>query len=804
MLSCEHCLLPLPPSPSIRENDGLRVLFFCCSGCRSIYRLLHGEGLAEFYRRRTGWVPGPPEACRPDMEGLAGSVRANDGMHEVLLAISGIRCASCVWVIERYLGRRKGVDFARVNHATGRATIRWDPGAVGIADIAGWIGELGYTPHPHESGAAEEAGNREKRDLLLRFGTAAFLSMQVMTFTAALYAGYFQGIEPKYAIAFRWIAFALTTPVIFYAGHPFLRNTVAGLKNRFVGMDALVFLGSFSAYAYSAAMLLTGGEIYFDTAGMIVTLILLGRYLDATARSMASDSITRLIRLAPRQARRRTAGNRLSERMTEAVPASILAAGDVIEVAPGDRIPSDGLVLEGESEADESMLTGEAGFVSKQSGSEVFTGTMNGLGRLVVQVTGTGKETVLSRIVQAVEEAQARKAPIQRVADKVVGVFVPAVLAVALLTLGIRLCSGDPPVSSFLIAISVLVVACPCALGLATPLAVFVGCTAARGSGILVKGGDVLEAGASVREVFLDKTGTVTEGRPRLSDVLGFGMAREDVLRLAASLEEPSGHSLARAIVRGAKRGDLSDVTAFRAHPGMGVEGVVAGRRLFLGQEKFLSAMGIPVAGAQAEKYRELSDARKTAVFLADGNGILGLLAAEDGPRPEAAEAVALLERFGCRVRLVTGDSAPVASRIAGEAGIGLALSRVTPVGKAEMVREARSPGVGVLMAGDGINDAPALAEADVGIAMGRGTGIAVESADVVLLIEDLRLIHRFLSLSRKTMRVIRQNLAWAFSYNLVVIPLAAAGKLHPIVAAGLMSASSLVVVGNSLRLKKV
>ncbi|MGE5753985.1 MAG: heavy metal translocating P-type ATPase [Deltaproteobacteria bacterium] len=805
MPSCAHCLLDIPPESALRDEDGGREILFCCAGCRGIYRLLHGEGLEEFYRRRTGWVPGPPEAgSAPDLEALADSVIAAGGENEAILAVSGIRCVSCAWLIERYLGGRNGVSFARVNFATGRLNIRWDPAAAGIREIAGWIRQLGYTPYPGKSCGPEETRGREKRDLLIRFGTAAFLSMQVMTFTAGLYAGYFQGIEANYTKAFKVLAFALTTPVIFYAGFPFLRNALSGIRNRVIGMDALVFLGSFSAYVFSTAMLLTGGEVYFDTAGMIITLILLGRYLEAAARSRASESLTRLIRLLPRDARRRIAeGGGLPPRV-ETVPASRLERGDVVEVIPGGKIPADGRVVEGMSEADESLLTGESAPVPKPAGSTVYAGTINTWGLLVVEVAKTGGETALSTIIHAVEEAQARKAPIQNLADRVVGKFVPAVLLIALAALAFRLLSGDAPVPAILASVSVLVVACPCALGLATPLAVFVGTSAAREIGILVKGGDILEAGASINEVFLDKTGTLTAGSPRLSDVIGFGVEAPEVLRLGASLEAYSEHPLAAAIRNGAEGMDIPRVEKFHAHPGLGVEGAVEGKWHGLGRPEFLSLRGIPVTEAQRETLRELADGGKTAMLLADGKRVKGILAAVDLLRAEAPEAVRRLRMNGYGVRLVTGDSAPVAARIGKEAGIEAVFSRVTPEEKADLIRSARKKGGRVLMIGDGVNDAPALVEADVGMAIGRGTDIAIESANVVLTGGDLSLVQRFLSLSRKTMRVIRQNLAWAFSYNLIAIPLAVSGHLHPILAAGFMSASSLVVVWNSLRLKNM
>jgi Cu2+-exporting ATPase len=467
--------------------------------------------------------------------------------------------------------------------------------------------------------------------------------------------------------------------------------------------------------------------------------------------------------------------------------------GDVVEVVPGEKFPADGRVIGGRSEADESLLTGEAAPVPKRSGCPVYAGSINGWGRLVVEVAKTGGQTALSCIVRSVQEAQGRKAPIQNLADRVVGVFVPAV----------RVSSGASVLPAILASVSVLVVACPCALGLATPLAVFVASDTARAGGILVKGGDVLEAGGSVTDVFLDKTGTVTGGALRISDVIGFGDTTHDVLRLAASLEVASEHPFAAAVRKGAEGTDLLGVRGFRAHPGLGVEGIVEGRRLFLGREEFLEPRGMPVAGRHREASGRLAAEGKTAVFLGDGERVLGLISATDTLRKEAAEAVRCLRAAGYRVRLVTGDSFAVASRIAGDAGIDEVFSGLTPAGKAEMVRGARTAGSRIVMVGDGVNDAPALVEADIGMAMGRGTDVAIESADAVLTTGDLRLVHRFLSLSRRTMRVIRQNLAWAFSYNLIAIPLAVTGHLHPILAAALMSASSLVVVGNSLRLRK-
>ena len=797
MAVCAHCLLEVPEGSATRETIDGKEATFCCPGCRAIYGLLRSEGLGGFYARRHGWTPGPPETARVPLDAFGGAVRTSGRQAEADLVLSGIRCASCVWLIERYLGGRPGILSTRVNFATGRARISWDPSRTGIVDVLAAIRALGYTPYPPESLPGGDALRRETSDLLLRFGTAAFLSMQVMLFTAGLYAGYFQGIEARYAQLFRWLCFLLSTPVLFYCGAPFFLGALRGARHGAFGMDALVFLGAFSAYGYSTASLFLGGEVYFDTATMILTLVLLGRYIEAGARSRAADGISRLVRLTPVMARKAVPGGGTID-----VPVASLSRGDLVEIVPGERMPADGNVAEGNSEADESMLTGESAPVSKAAGDPVAAGSLNGTGRLLVRVARTGAETVLSRVVQAVEEAQARKAPIQRVADRVVRLFVPAILLVAAGTVFLGLHGGSLPRAALMAGISVLVVACPCALGLATPLAVLVGTTSAQARGILVRGGDVLEQAARVRCVLLDKTGTLTLGRPRLTDVEGIGIGREEALRLAGSLEAASEHAIGRAIAEALPASRRLPVRGFRAHPGEGIEGEIDGVRHLLGRPELLERFGVPVDGETLRAYAAHSAKRRTAVLLSGGPRPLAILATEDALRPEAAGAVSLLRASGVAVAMVTGDDPGVAARVAGEAGIGDVRARVTPEGKREEGRRARGRFGPVLVVGDGVNDAPALAEADVGVAMGRGTGLAIHSAGATLMTEDLLRIPAFLALSRATMRVIRQNLFWAFSYNLVAIPLAVAGRLHPIAAAAFMAGSSLLVVGNSLRLR--
>jgi Cu2+-exporting ATPase len=798
MPACAHCLLEIPGGAALRETVEGREMFFCCSGCRGIHALLRSEGLTAFYSRRTGWVPGPPESAPLEAAAFAQAVRAEGDSATADLAVSGIRCGSCAWLIERFVGSRPGVRSVRMNYGTGRVRVSWDPAAAGIGDVVEAIRAVGYAPHPDAGAAPEEAFRRETSDLLLRFGTAAFLSMQVMLFSAGLYAGYFQGIDARHAALFRGLSFALATPVMFYSGAPFLRGAFRAARHGAFGMDALVLLGAFSAYAYSVASLFRGGEVYFDTATMILTLILLGRYIETGARARAAGAISRLVRLAPSTARKT-----FPDGGTLEVPVVSLSPGDVVTVVPGERVPVDGVVSGGRSEADESMLTGEAAPVPKMPGDEVVAGSLNGSGSLLVTATRTGAATVLARVVRAVEEAQARKAPIQRLADRVVRWFVPAVSAVAAATAAGWLVAGASAQNALMAGISVLVIACPCALGLATPLAVLIGATCAQRLGILVRGGDVMERAAAVRCALLDKTGTVTAGRPRLTVARGFGIDDGRVKTLAASLEAASEHALARAISDAVPLALRRPVTDFRAHPGEGVEGGIGGERHLLGRKSFLLRMGIRVAESADAAYRALSARGGTTVLLARGDDVVGVLAAEDALRPEAPVAVRALRDAGVAVSMVTGDGLAVARRAAAAAGIAFVEARVSPEGKREAVRRAKALHGCVLFAGDGVNDAPALAEADVGVAMGRGTGVAIETAGATLLTEDLRLLPAFLAISAATLRVIRQNLLFAFSYNLVAIPLAAAGKLHPIAAAAFMAGSSLAVVGNSLRLRK-
>ena len=806
-MRCDHCLLEFPEREAVREEVGGAARVFCCAGCAAVYRVIAGERLGAFYAARRWDEPGP--AATPggaDPAAFAELLRdAGPGAVEIDLAIDGIRCASCVWLNERILSRTPGVLSARVNYATHRARVRFDPGRVGLEAVLRRIESIGYAPRPWSESEQGRARAAEEKDLLVRLGTAGFLASQLMLYTAALYAGYFQGIDPPTRRLMEWIALGLALPVFLYSGAPFLRAAWAGLRHGRLGMDSLVALGSGGALVLSVAQMLRGGEVYFDTAAMIVTLILLGRYLELRARGRASEAVARLARLAPREARVVAPGADGREERRR-VQVAAIAAGERVEVVPGERVPLDGVVEEGESEVDESLVTGESRPVPKAAGSAVIGGSVNLHGSFVFRVTRVGKETVLAGIVRAVEEAQARKPRIQAVADRIVGWFVPAVLVLAAGTVAAWLWRGAALDRALLNGVAVVVIACPCALGLATPLAVLVATGLATARGVLVKGGDVLERLARVTDAVLDKTGTLTRGRPALRQVVPLGdLSAEGALRLAAAVERRSEHHVGRAIAEAARAlpgAPEPGVEGFRAVPGRGVRARAAGEAVVLGNRALLAESGVALPAEADAVARRLEEQGDTVVFLAAGGRAAALLAVADAVRDEAAAAVASLRALGLRLAVVSGDDRATTAAVAARLGIDRAVPEATPSGKRDGVARMQAGGRRVLAVGDGINDAPMLSQADVGMAMGRGTDVTLESADAVLVRDDLRLVPEAVRLSRRAYRIIRQNLFWAFFYNAVAIPLAMAGLLHPIVAAAAMAASSLFVVGNSLRIR--
>ena len=660
-------------------------------------------------------------------------------MTEITLALEGMTCASCAGRIERELNDLEGVQ-ASVNLATEKAAVRYDDTSLDVRALLAAVEATGYRASP--------AGERkdEPRDTVrTRLAIAV-----VLTVPLALVAM----VPPLQFDGWEWLAFALATPVVFVAGWPFHRAAVRNLRHRAVTMDTLVSLGTLSAWTWSTAALLfaEGADTYFEVAGVITTLILLGRFLEARARRRAGEAIRALADLS--------------------VPDRGIQVGDEFVVRPGERIPTDGIVIEGESAVDRSMLTGEPLPEDTAPGDEVVGATINVSGRLVVRATRVGADTTLAQIARLVAQAQTGKAPVQRLADRVSAVFVPVVMVISVATLAGWLIATGDPADAFTAAVAVLIIACPCALGLATPTALMVGTGRGAQLGILIRGPEVLERTREVTTVVLDKTGTVTEGRVRLVEN---GLPPE-ALRLAGAVEDASEHPVGRAVAEAARRhfGSLPQVHAFHNVAGRGVTGVV-------------------------EDHRVEVDRGNVSI-----DGVLaGRLSVADTVKPTSAEAVAQLRSLGLAPVLLTGDSEEAARKVAKEVGVERVVAGVMPGEKADEVRRLQAAGEVVAMVGDGVNDAPALATADLGLAIGTGTDIAVDASDLTLVSGDLRAAADAIRLSRRVLATIKRNLFWAFAYNVAAIPLAVAGLLNPIVAAGAMAFSSVFVVTNSLRLRR-
>jgi Cu+-exporting ATPase len=750
------------------------------------------------------------------------SAPASPGLSaEIQLPIDGMTCASCVNRIERFLRKTPGVAEANVNLATEVATVRYMPEIAGYDELARAIEAAGYeirhVPQAtdgsrrslvDEADAEAAQRAREQRSLGLAAAIALVIAAAAMTL---MYA-------PNLPITMEQLAWVLIGPatfVQFWAGRRFYRAAWRSAIHFSTGMDTLVVVGTSAAWAYSVLVTFAPDifrsagiepQTYFDSSTAIVGLVLMGRWLEARAKSRTVGAIKELLGLQATSARIVRGGREID------VPLEEVRVGDLVRVRPGERLPVDGRVVEGQSEVDESMLTGEPVPVEKGPSDQVIGATMNGHGTLLFRATRVGRDTALAHIVELVRRAQGSKAPIQRLADRIGGIFVPVVLGIGALTFGFWFVLGpDPKVTHALVAfITVVVISCPCAMGLATPTAIMVGTGKGAEAGILIRGGEALELVAGIGAVVFDKTGTLTRGRPTLGDiVVASGFTTDEVLDIAASVERGSEHPLAAAILARADAAGLGKraVEGFEAIAGRGVRGSVEGRDAIVGTAAFLEASGVDLAPLGAA-----ADSSSAVTYLAVGGRAAGALPTVDVIKPESAAAVAMLQDKGIEVWLVSGDSARVARSVAAAVGIPLdrVMAEVLPAGKADAIAAIQARGLRVAMVGDGINDAPALARADVGIAIGTGADVAMEASDVTLVGGDPRAVATAIRLSRQTRRVIRQNLIWAFGYNVVLIPVAMGAlfpffgiTLNPALAAGAMAMSSVSVVSNSLRLRR-
>jgi Cu+-exporting ATPase len=717
------------------------------------------------------------------------------GVARAELPIEGMTCASCASRIERGLAGLPGVTSASVNLATERATVRYDPAVTGPPAFGEQVTALGYAVGAGDPGppGAEGAASAALRGRLLA-AVALTVPVAAVSMVPALRF-------PGWA----WAVAALATPVVLWAGAGFHRAALAGLRHRTATMDTLVSLGTLAAWGWSVAALpshgagAAGPALYFEVAAVIVVLILLGRWLEARARGRSGQALRRLAELGAGTARV------LRDGAEVAVPVEALAVGDRFVVRPGERLATDGTVEQGRSSVDRSLLTGESAPLEVGPGDEVAGATVNLQGRLVVRATRVGADTALAQTVRLVEQAQGSKAPVQRLADRVAGVFVPVVLAVAALTLAGWLATGHAAGQAVSAAVAVLIVACPCSLGLATPTAVMAGIGRGAQLGILIRGAEVLERAGRVTTVVLDKTGTLTEGRMALVGVTAAdGVDPDRLLALAASLEDASEHPLAAAVADGARaRGlRLSPASDFANLPGRGVTGTVDGHALLVGGPGLLAERGWAVPGELAGAVDAARAAGASAVVAGWDGRARGVLAVADRVRPGSRRAVERLRALGLETALLTGDHQATARTVAAELGVDQVAAELLPGDKLAEVRRRQRAGQVVAMVGDGVNDAPALAQADLGVAVGGGTGVAVEAGDLTLVGGEPGGVADAIALSRETYATIKQNLFWAFAYNVAAIPLAAAGRLQPMVAAAAMSLSSVVVVGCSLQLR--
>lgn len=796
---CFHCSLPIPKNSSyIVKIDG-KEQAMCCPGCQAVAQAIVDGGLTSFYQFRTDTSPtaraAVPEVLQEltlyDKPELQRTFVSTDdkNIKQASLILEGIVCAACVWLNERHISALPGVVEFRVNYSTHRARVRWDESQIKLSDILQAISSIGYIAHPFDAGRQEAVYKKERATALKRLFVAGLGAMQVMMLAVALYAGDYSGMDAGIENFMRWVSLFIATPVVFYSARSFFSSAWRDLKVRQLGMDVPVSLAIGLAYIASCwATISRSGEVYFDSVTMFTFFLLAGRFLEMAARQKAGQAAEELVKLLPAMA------TRLTDDGDETVAVTELVAGDKVRVKPGDSIPADGVIVEGRSSIDESLLTGESYPLAKTINEKVIGGTVNIESPLVIEVTRVGEDTVLASIQRLLDRAQTEKPGIAKTADKVAAWFV-GFLLVLVTAVGLWWWQHDPE-QAFWIVLSLLVVTCPCALSLATPAAM----TAATGSltrlGVLTTRGHALETLAKVTHIIFDKTGTLTKGRLVLESLQTFtGIEEQQSLNIAAALESGSEHPVAKVFVQKASQPNTVTAENIEAVSGQGVTGLIDGVQYRLGCAAYVCDAELSILKNKSE--------HATEIFLANEKEVLAVFFLGDELREQAAESVRALKAQGKKVWLVSGDNETAVFYIAKQVGIETTRHSMKPEDKLAVIHELQNQGEVVAMIGDGVNDAPVLAVAQVSIAMGGGTQLAQASADMVLLSEHLPHLVDAFKMAKRSVKIIHQNLGWALFYNLLALPLASMGYIAPWMAAIGMSASSLVVVLNALRLNK-
>mgnify|MGYP003668473799 CR=1 FL=1 len=806
-ISCYHCGLSVEHVGSFTAKIADKDHEFCCYGCQTVCETIHSAGLQSFYLKTPegeNLAPPPPslsdELASYDLDEVQSDYVDKLGeIRSIHLLVEGIHCAACVWLIENSLLKQQGVVAAEVNLTSKRLRLKWDNRLTKLSTLLQALGHIGYAAIPFDPDTAEGALARRHRSLLYRMAFAGFAMMNMMWISIALYSGADQG---EFKNWFHWISLLIATPTLLYAGYPFLRNALLGLRRRYLTMDLPIAIGAVATYSYSTFITLTGsvhGHVYFDTVVNFLFVILVGRYLEAISKREALSATSRLLELQPKLATVMTDGQ------PKVVPIRAVKIGDLVFVKPGQKIPVDGVLVDGQSAVDESMLTGESLPIVKKKMDQVVAGSINGEGAFTVKVQQVLRNTALAKIVSLMEDAQASKAPIQCTADKIVPWFVVVTLTLAAATF-IYWYQYDFE-HALLAATSVLIITCPCAFGMATPMSVAVATGVGASHGILIKQGAALEYLSKVTHFVFDKTGTLTEGKLRVATVESFSdLTESELLVLAGSVEQHSEHGVAKAILSETITRDLtlSSITNFSSSAGQGVQATLNQQHVFLGTQAWLVELDFVFTHIVLDRVDSLEQQGISCAFIAMEGKIVGIIGVSDQLRSDALSMINDLQQQDIAITVLSGDKHTVVAAITAELGDIERQAEVLPKDKADVVRALQQQGAVVAMVGDGVNDAPALIQADVGIALASGTDVSIESADIVLSHNELHKVTEARRLAGRTLSTIRQNIVLSISYNIIMVPLAMMGLVNPFMAAVTMPISSLLVIGNAARIKRL